>query len=127
MAKPTDKDYEIIFESGIYSRVNDFIKNIAEIFYDPKNKEDVTGYQATSVNVVDSDDVEDNIALDNRNDSAVKFAIASKAVRKFLSSPIDVSLVAIAAEKGFSRTSTTYQTYLKEAIINIIENNTRDI
>lgn len=122
MGKPTDKDYEIIFESGIYSRVNDFIKNIAEIFYDPKNKEEITGYQATSVTVVDSDDVEDNIALDNRNDSAVKFAIASKAVKKFLANPIDVSLVAIAAEKGFSRISTTYQDYLKEAITNVIEN-----
>jgi hypothetical protein len=39
-----------------------------------------------------------------------------------LSSPVDPGLISVAAEKGFSRTSDTYQAYLKDSIIAITEN-----
>ena len=66
--KTTDKEYFIIFESGIYSRVNDFLKNVAELYYDPKYKDEVSSFQASSAMVIDDDGEEDSIALDNRND-----------------------------------------------------------
>ena len=66
--------------------------------------------------VIDDDGEEDSIALDNRNDSAVKFGIATKVTKKFLVSPIDPALIAVCAEKCFKRTSIIYQEYVKDVI-----------
>lgn len=116
-----DAEYQTIFQAGIYSRVNDLLKNIAEVYYDQKNEKEFATFTQTSMNTVDDDGVEDNIAIDARSDAAIKFQITQKAIKRLTATPIDPGLIQIAIDKGFGKTGELYQQYLKDSITGILD------
>ncbi len=95
---PTDANLHIIFNSGIYSRINNMMRGIFDIY--SKNKGKYLAYEASSVAITD-DEGEDEIANDIKSDIAIKDGYAKRAIQTLNISPVNTKYARLSAAFGF--------------------------
>jgi hypothetical protein len=104
----TDKDLHIIFQSGIYSRLNNFVQPIFGEYQNNKGKrlyfEDPT-FEGTG------DSEGEEFDKDIQSDSAIKDNLIKKAVMEITKKQPDERLLEIAAKFGFVGTGATMGQY----------------
>jgi hypothetical protein len=104
----TDKDLHIIFQSGIYSRLNNFVQPIFGEYQNNKGKrlyfEDPT-FEGTG------DSEGEEFDKDIQSDSSIKDNLIKKAVMEITKKQPDEKLLEIAAKFGFVGTGATMGQY----------------
>jgi hypothetical protein len=104
----TDKDLHVIFQSGIYSRLNNFVQPIFGEYQNNKGKrlyfEDPT-FEGTG------DSEGEEFDKDIQSDSAIKDNLVKKAVMEMTKKQPDERLLEIAAKFGFVGTGATVGQY----------------
>jgi hypothetical protein len=120
----TDKDLHVIFQSDIYSRLNNSIKDVFGVYQKNNGK-----YLPFESSTFTSDEGEE-LMKDVRSDAAVKDAMIKKAVSRIIKNSIDENLIDVAAKYGFMNNA--YSKYvhndmIKGAVYQIVENKTREM
>ncbi len=122
-----------IFASGIYSRVNQVIKNIYDVY--KKNEGKYLPSDKMDIMLTDKDGGSKEVEADIQSDSAVKMNIARRVVNNIVKNPVDNSIVDISAKYGFIGVkrqigtytySGLYTTILENTIKEIIDRNMKD-
>jgi hypothetical protein len=117
----TDRELHVIFTSGIYSRINNFIQAIFGEY--DKNKGRYLPFESPTFE--GSDDSEgETFERDIRSDSAVKDSIVKRSVSSINKKPIDESLLDVAAKFGFVGTGAKFGSYKYSGVYNDMLRNT---
>jgi hypothetical protein len=126
MTKLTDRQLHVIFTSGIYSRLNDFVQSMFREY--DKNKGKYLSYELNSLELKDdstsSESEGGSIDREIQSDAAVKNTIVKKAVSSINKKPIDERILDTAAKFGFVGTGATYGEYKYSGIYSDILRNT---
>lgn len=129
----TDKNLDVIFRAGIYSRLNIFIQTITEKYH--QNKGNYLPFEQGTFEGTDDSEGE-TFERDIKSDTAVKSALVRKAVNNIIKNPVDDKLADIAAKFGFVGTKETFGEYkysggytdlLKNLIHDVVENRYREL
>lgn len=113
----TDMQLDIIYKSGVATRVNDFINKVA-IEYNKNN--DYLAFEDSGMASYDKDtDSSDFVDRDIESDAAVKMKIVNKVVLRVNKDPVDNELIRVAAKHGFKSDSQLYQNILKNVILEV--------
>lgn len=112
--KLTDRDIHVIFTSGVYSRTNNFLKNIWSKYM--ANKGNYLPYERSSFASRDSDGGSEELARDIESDSAILNSLKIKITNLMNKNPIESKYLVIAAIKGFGKNTPYYTTMLSDII-----------
>jgi hypothetical protein len=133
MSKLTDRELHVIFTSGIYSRINDFVQSMFREY--DKNKGKYLAFEANTFEGTD-DSAGEVFDKDIKSDAAIKDNMVKRAVSGIIKKPIDENLIDIAAKFGFIGTGATlgsykysgmYNNVLKNTVLETIEKRYRDL
>ena len=116
----TDKELHVIYNSGIASRVNDFINKMFEEY--TKNNGKSLDFEDGIKGLMDKDsDAMEYSDNDIESDTAVKRRIVDSAIAKVTKVPVDTSLVVMAAQYGFESKNQMYVDILTSTITDIVD------
>jgi len=125
MEDPTDRKLHVVFTSGVYSRINNFLQVLVNEYH--KNKGKYLPFEDATFDGTDDSEGE-TFEKDIQSDAAIKNQMIRKAVNTMNNKPIDTKLLELAARYGFVsgkaiagsyKFSTIYTTILKNAIEDI--------
>lgn len=129
----TDKELQVVFQSGIYSRINNSIQTIFSKYQESRGKylpfEDPT-FEGTE------DSEGETFERDIKSDAAVKDAMVKRAVSSIIKKPVDEKLIDVAAKFGFVGTGAKSKTYkytgtyndiLRSTILEVVERKFREL
>ena len=114
-----DSELHIIYNSGVASRVNSFLASIYNVYKGNAGKK--LDFEDTSYSSTDEDGNTEQVNKEIESIAAIKTSLVRKVVNKLNTDPIDVKLLAIAAQKGFKDPSQLYQTTLKTCVSQITD------
>ena len=114
-----DSELHIIYNRGVASRVNSFLASIYNVYKGNAGKK--LDFEDTSYSSTDEDGNSEQVNKEIESIAAIKTSLVRKVVNKLNTDPIDVKLLAIAAQKGFKDPSQLYQTTLKTCVSQITD------
>ncbi len=129
----TDRELHVIFQSGIYSRINNSIQTIFSKYQESKGKY-LPFEQPTFEGTDDSEG--ETFDRDIVSDAAVRDSMVKKAVSAIIRKPIDEQLIDVAAKFGFVGTGAksknykytgSYNDVLRTTILEVVERKFREI
>ena len=100
-AGPTDNNLYITVSSGIYSRTSSWIKSVAKIYYDPKNRENFLQYEKSSMISTDDDSEGTSFSVEVESMAAIKQDVIRKALHRIYTYPIEDQLLRIAIKLSY--------------------------
>lgn len=121
--KLTDSKIYEIYNSGIRTRINNFLNDIAEKYKENKGK--YLNFEANAA-AFEDDDGADIVDSDIKSDAALKANIVFKVVTKINMDPIDTNLVAAACMYSLG-SSEFYRNLLTTTINDVIEHMGREM
>lgn len=115
---PTDNELYIIFSSGIYSRINSFIKLIVDKYTKAEGK--YLSFEASTFDGT-GDSEGKKIAREAESQSTVKNSIYRAAINKLNVTPIETKLIHLACVKYLGSGSSTMMDKLHSVIAQILD------
>ena len=114
-----DSELHIIYNSGVASRVNSFLASIYNVYKGNAGKK--LDFEDTSYSSTDEDGNSEQVSKEIESIAAIKTSMVRKVVNRLNTDPIDVKMLAIAAQKGFKDPSPLYQNTLKTCVSQITD------
>jgi hypothetical protein len=120
--KPTDDTiYNSIFYSSIFSKMFSMLKLIYGTYIQVKKDNKFLDYKKGFMTSTDDDDEVQTTMVSASSDSSVRASYTNTAVSGFISQPVDSTSLSFATQIGFGLHSELYESYLKDAIMNVSE------
>lgn len=105
--KMTDSELHIIYNSGIASRMNQFIGKVVELY--KKNTGKSLDFESAAVEVLDKDaDSTDYEDADIQSDIAIKNTVVNRTINKVTKDPVDKKLILIACQSVYGTAAKSY-------------------
>lgn len=105
--KMTDSELHVIYNSGIASRMNQFIGKVVELY--KKNNGKSLDFESAAAAVFDKDeDSMDYEDADIQSDIAVKNIVVNKTINKVTKDPVDKKLILIACQSVYGTSAKSY-------------------
>ncbi len=129
----TDRELHVIFTSGIYSRLNNFMQAIYGEY--DKNKGKYLPFEDPTFEGTDDSEGE-VFDRDIRSDSAVRDSAVKRAVSSIIKKPIDEQLVELSAKFGFVSSGAKFGSYkysgmytdvLRSTVLEVVERKFREL
>lgn len=120
---PSDRRLHVIFSSGIYSRINNFLFLIAQAYH--KNKGKYLPFETGTFEGTDDSEGE-TFEKDIQSDAAIKNQMVRKAVNTMNNRPINSKYLELSARYGFISSKAVAGTYKFSSLYTDILKNTID-
>jgi hypothetical protein len=129
----TDRELHVIFTSGIYSRLNNFMQAIYGEY--DKNKGKYLPFEDSTFEGKDDSEGE-TFERDIQSDAAVRDSVVKRAVSSIIKKPVDEQLIELSAKFGFVpagakagsyKYSGVYTDVLRSTVLEVVERKFREI